>query len=294
MVTLAESLRERRRASVLRHLEHPAVGEVADRLAVGREEGRVGVLGAGQLPGFECSRDRAPRDCARPVPCGRRTRSCSRRGQWPATRRNRRAAGWRSRGGGLRSGRLAAAMQRACEASPRCSDRDEHRRPGRSAREEARVAPGRAGRADASPALVRVPLPSSASLNSFALPQRSAGSFCSAVSTACSTMDGTVFRRRMMDAGSSVITFATMDCAVGPVKGASPVSISYVTAPSAYTSLRGRSPAHPSPVPGTCSSAFRATCRSGSCGRRRPAAWRGRCRSRRPGPNRRAAGCSPA
>ena len=33
------------------------------------------------------------------------------------------------------------------------------------------------------------------------------------------------------------MTFATIACAVGPVNGASPVSISYVTAPSEYTSL---------------------------------------------------------
>jgi hypothetical protein len=34
-------------------------------------------------------------------------------------------------------------------------------------------------------------------------------------------------------AGFSVITFATMACAVPPVNGGSPASISYATAPSA-------------------------------------------------------------
>jgi hypothetical protein len=33
--------------------------------------------------------------------------------------------------------------------------------------------------------------------------------------------------------GSSVTTFATIDCAVGPVNGGSPTSISYVVAPRA-------------------------------------------------------------
>jgi hypothetical protein len=37
--------------------------------------------------------------------------------------------------------------------------------------------------------------------------------------------------------GSSVITRAMIACAVGPVNGGSPVSISYSTQPSAYTSL---------------------------------------------------------
>ncbi len=34
------------------------------------------------------------------------------------------------------------------------------------------------------------------------------------------------------------MTFATIACAVGPVNGGSPASISYITQPSAYTSLR--------------------------------------------------------
>ena len=43
---------------------------------------------------------------------------------------------------------------------------------------------------------------------------------------------------RWSDAGFSVITLAMIACAVLPVNGGSPESISYVTTPSAYTSLR--------------------------------------------------------
>ena len=69
-------------------------------------------------------------------------------------------------------------------------------------------------------------LPLSAAANSAALPHRSAGSLASAVSTASSTSGGTVSRRLRIGAGLSVITLATMACAVGPVKGGSPSSIS--------------------------------------------------------------------
>ena len=67
---------------------------------------------------------------------------------------------------------------------------------------------------------------SSASANSFAVAKRSAGSFCSAVSTACSTAGGTVSRMRVGGTGFSVIALATMACTVLPVKGGSPTSIS--------------------------------------------------------------------
>jgi hypothetical protein len=66
----------------------------------------------------------------------------------------------------------------------------------------------------------------SARENSAALEKRSAGSFASAVSTASSTFSGTVSRSRDGGTGFSVITLATMACAVLPVKGGSPTSIS--------------------------------------------------------------------
>ena len=56
--------------------------------------------------------------------------------------------------------------------------------------------------------------------------------------TAASTCAGTVSRVVRIGVGLSVSTLATMACTVLPVKGGSPVSISYVTAPSAYTSVR--------------------------------------------------------
>jgi len=67
----------------------------------------------------------------------------------------------------------------------------------------------------------------------------SAGSFSSAVSTASSTCRGIVCRLGNSGRGCSVRTFATMDCAVGPVNGGSPARHSYSTHPSAYTSARG-------------------------------------------------------
>ncbi len=71
-----------------------------------------------------------------------------------------------------------------------------------------------------------VPPPASADANSAADANRSAGSFSSAVSTASSTAGGIRSRRGMSRAGFSVMTLATIDCAVGPVKGGSPSSIS--------------------------------------------------------------------
>ena len=55
---------------------------------------------------------------------------------------------------------------------------------------------------------------------------------------AASTEAGTVLRSSWGDTGGTVITLATMACAVGPSNGGSPVSISYSTHPSAYTSVR--------------------------------------------------------
>ena len=66
----------------------------------------------------------------------------------------------------------------------------------------------------------------SAPANSAAVANRSAGSFSSAVSTAASTAGGMLRRCAVSPAGSAVITLATMACAVGPLNGGSPTSIS--------------------------------------------------------------------
>jgi hypothetical protein len=84
-----------------------------------------------------------------------------------------------------------------------------------------------------------------ASAKGAALANRSAGSFSSAMSTAASMWGGTVWRWEMSGRGVSVTTFATIACAVGPVNGGSPTSISYSTAPKAYTSLRAVSSRSP-------------------------------------------------
>ena len=73
----------------------------------------------------------------------------------------------------------------------------------------------------------------SAAASSRAVDGRSAGSFESACAIAASTCGGTESRARESGVGYSVITFATIACAVGPVNGGSPASISYVTAPNA-------------------------------------------------------------
>jgi len=65
-----------------------------------------------------------------------------------------------------------------------------------------------------------------AAANSAAVPNRSAGSLCSAIRTASSTASGTVGRCRLGGAGVSVITLATIACAVLPMNGGSPTSIS--------------------------------------------------------------------
>ena len=66
----------------------------------------------------------------------------------------------------------------------------------------------------------------SAAANSAAVAKRSAGSFSSEVSTAASTCGGIVCRCASIGLGVSVTTRATMACAVEPVNGGSPVSIS--------------------------------------------------------------------
>ena len=80
------------------------------------------------------------------------------------------------------------------------------------------------------PAPIRVvvapDVPRNAAANSAALANRSAGSFSSAVRTASSTASGTRSRCRWSGTGFSVITLAMIACAVLPVNGGSPVSIS--------------------------------------------------------------------
>ena len=75
------------------------------------------------------------------------------------------------------------------------------------------------------PTRFAAPAPVSASLNSRAEPQRSAGSFCSAVRIAASR-GGTVGRLGRSGGGCSVSTLATIACELGPVNGGSPASIS--------------------------------------------------------------------
>ena len=104
----------------------------------------------------------------------------------------------------------------------------------RTARDGA--APPRGSNGSGAASSTRAPL--SASANACAVGKRSAGSFASAASTARSTCTGTVSRTLRGDTGRSVSTRATIACTLEPVNGGSPVSISYVTAPSAYTSAR--------------------------------------------------------
>lgn len=76
-------------------------------------------------------------------------------------------------------------------------------------------------------------LPCNASANSRAEAKRSAGNFSSAFATAPATCAGTDFRCAVSSFGTSVMTLATIACALGPVNGGSPINISYVTTPSA-------------------------------------------------------------
>ena len=66
------------------------------------------------------------------------------------------------------------------------------------------------------------------------LANRSAGALASARCTAASTPALTAARAVRMLRGVSVISRAMITCAVAPVCGGSPLSISYVIAPSAY------------------------------------------------------------
>src|SRR5579862_955104 len=96
-------------------------------------------------------------------------------------------------------------------------------------RHGAGLGPPNGASARAAPLAARPAVPGSAesaAANSPAVPNRSAGSFSSAVSTALLTDGGTVRRTLLGAAGSAVITLATIDCAVGPVNGGSPTSIS--------------------------------------------------------------------
>jgi hypothetical protein len=85
----------------------------------------------------------------------------------------------------------------------------------------------------------------SARANSPALVNRSAGVLASARATAASISGGTVLRSTRRCVGVSVISFAIIDCALAPVTGGSPASISYSTAASEYTSLRASMPRSP-------------------------------------------------
>ena len=71
----------------------------------------------------------------------------------------------------------------------------------------------------------------SARANSSAEPNRSAATGASARATAASTCSGTLGRAWRTRGTSPLNRFAMIACAVGPVKGGSPASISYSTAP---------------------------------------------------------------
>ena len=80
--------------------------------------------------------------------------------------------------------------------------------------------------------------PASASAKCAAEANRSAGSFANALASAASITADTSPRTTASRIGGSVSSFAMMACAVGPVCGGSPASISYSTAAREYTSLR--------------------------------------------------------
>ncbi len=85
----------------------------------------------------------------------------------------------------------------------------------------------------------------SASANWPAVAKRSAGSLDSARNTAVSIGGDTVSRSSASRRGRAVMIFAMMACAVGPVNGGSPASISYNTHPSEDTSVLRRPERHP-------------------------------------------------
>ena len=70
----------------------------------------------------------------------------------------------------------------------------------------------------------------SASANFSAVPNRSAGSFASALRIAASMASARYREPPRGAVGRSVSTLATMVCTVGPVNGGSPTTISYATA----------------------------------------------------------------
>ena len=78
----------------------------------------------------------------------------------------------------------------------------------------------------------------SAFAKSAAEAKRSAGSLWSAFWMAAATFTGTVSRCTVTGTGFSVSTLATIACAVLPLWGGSPTSISYSMVPREYTSLR--------------------------------------------------------
>jgi len=75
--------------------------------------------------------------------------------------------------------------------------------------------------------------------------KRSLGDFDSTVISADSTAGGTVSRSVETRGTGSRKRFAMIACAVAPVYGGSPASISYNTQPSAYRSLRPSRPSSP-------------------------------------------------
>ncbi len=74
--------------------------------------------------------------------------------------------------------------------------------------------------------------------NAAALSNRSAGSFSNAFATAAATCGGTDFRSSVTGRAASVTIFMMICCAEFPMCGGSPVSISYSTLASEYTSDR--------------------------------------------------------
>ena len=82
----------------------------------------------------------------------------------------------------------------------------------------------------------------SASANAFGDAHRSAGTLASAFVNACSTPGGTAGRSRRTAGTGSTKHLVITACAVGPVNGGSPASISYNTQPRLYTSLRPSKP----------------------------------------------------
>ena len=206
------------------------VGLERDPLAVGRKHRQLSSLGAWQRDGVEVAAALDPDPpVLHVVPYGQRGTVGRERQRRESGSRNQiiaegdvlpgRALAWGSlapgpRGGAEREERHHPRRDRQCTRS---------RARGTCSAQHARPASPRSSR--------RGRL--SASLNSAAVANRSAGSFESAVRTAASTCGGIVFRWIVSERGSSVITRAMIACAVGPVNGGSPVSISYVTHPSA-------------------------------------------------------------